>query len=104
VIRGAITSTGGSVTVQPNQNTKFTVKVSIEWFTAGSQAGALTKTREYLSIAGEGITNVEMGSEVNAGQATDVCYYVEAEYSWTTAGKPVAGTTYTVTIQYQAYY
>lgn len=105
ILRGVVYSTGGSITVVADLTTRFTCRVFLGWDIGGSsESTALLYSKSLITIAGEGITNAEMTGETVIQTIPDVGRYIDAVYDWSDSGKPVAGTTYTITIDFQAYY
>lgn len=103
VTRGSISSDGGSLTVQPDQDTKFRVRVLLDRSKASTTTQAKDRTRCYLAITGE-VSTTLMTAFAGYDLGAEIGWAAEHDYTWNVAGKPVAGNTYTVTIEYQAYY
>lgn len=102
VTRGVISSSGGSVSVYAEQNTRFICEVSLAHDYAATEAQAKTYTQVFFSITGQFADESMTAGDVT--EIPDVVWYIEYGYDWTTAGYPVADTTYTLTFEYQAYY
>jgi len=103
--------TGFSISCSSNKNTRFNVTVYINNTFASSAADAVTKTRVYITIATGGYEgtpesgwNSRLMDDGHTEGSTGSYYWVKLYESWTTAGRPAAGTVYYVTIDYDAWY
>lgn len=103
VTRGSISSDGGSLTIQPDQPTRFSVRVFLERSKAATTTQAKDRTRCYIAIVGE-VSTTLMTALAGYDLGAEVGWAAEHYYTWDVEGDPVAGTTYTVTLEYQAYY
>jgi len=87
-----------------NYPVKFTVKWRLNNTLASSEAEAVSYTRVYMNITNGGtIWNNEELNNTSTSSDADYYYGVE-EGIWNQTGKPVAGTTYSCSALYQAYY
>ena len=98
---------GYSLSVPANQHTILRVTVYLNNTLATSVSQASTRTRVYLNVSGV-VTNFAMvyGSGTNIGSIywALIYYYPTVITSPTSTWIPATDTTYTVTLQYQAYY
>jgi len=98
---------GYSYSLPANQHTILSVVVYLNYTLAPDLATASGRARIYLNISGV-VTNFAMvyGSGINIGTTywALTYYYPSVVTSPTTTWIPATDTTYTVTLQYQAYY
>lgn len=98
---------GVDVDVDPGRNIRFFVKGGINTKFAGSEAEAVLNVRSYITIAGE-LSRTLMTDDNCTGTVTagaEELYAVWSHYYWTVSGgKPLAGNTYTVSLEFQCYY
>jgi len=100
---------GTTLSIPANQKTiiEIVVRINRTLLSADSSAQAKAQTRVYLTISGV-ISSTLLTIKTAAGPYTSwwyVYFYYPASYdSPTSVWTPATDTTYTVTIQYQAYY
>lgn len=102
ITMGTLSTTGGSVQVYADYNTRFEVTVSLAHDYASTSGQAMTNTRCYITITG--IISDTLMTAISATEIPDVLWYVLHRYDWTDSGYPIAGVTYTLSFEYQAYY
>lgn len=99
---------GYDVDVNPDQDIRFFVKTGINTKFADDGPNAIAKSRAYITITGE-VSRTLMTVDNYTGQVSpfgnESLGAVWHHYYWSpAAGKPAAGVTYQVLIEFQAYY
>lgn len=104
VLRNNFTSSGGSTRIHHEQVVNFTVRIKLNSTLASSTTEAVSYTRVYMNITNGGSiwTNEELNN--TAATLSGDFYLITEEGIWNETGKPVAGTTYSCTVDYDAYY
>lgn len=101
----ALYSAGYDVDVYPAEATRFLVctEYNDDFNTAKTESEALADVRVYITISGGELAQTLM-TDINATyRATGDWWRGWSSYTWNSTGKPTAGASYTVTIQYQAF-
>lgn len=98
------TSSGGSCRVHDSYPTNFTVGISLNASLVEDSTEAIAYSRVNMTIANGGtIWDKEELTNLECSLIGDFYYLVEQK-SWSVEGQPVAGVTYTCTVDYDAYF
>ncbi len=110
VKRGNVTtaaySSGYDVDVTPNQPTRFFVcsEFNDDFNTAKTESEALADIRVYITINVAQVSRTLMTDHNSTYKATGDWWRSWSSYLWNSTGKPTAGASYTVVIEFEAYF